>query len=465
MALDLSQAKCFPRRGIYYDRDFKKPSAFASSQILTMDDPHPARCSRSKTNNDQGKLVDGSQTKSPPAPWSLPVTEPLQSDRSKARISDQRQRSLSGILWQGHCRWMAYPRSYKDRGILQTDFPQKLKRAIANTLAQTAVKLGFANPREVDFDSTVQEANISYPSDVSLMTKLAGISKKLIDYVKGRLPLQLTKGLNVDIKSIKKQARDYFFLARNKGIEVKREAFKNFHRFVKHNIRPIAHLCEEITKSQMAKLPWNIKRAYDQIKNDAWRYLLDVAHFTRTHTIKAGKMLSFHAKELACIKKGKIGKDMEFGRVFQIGRIKGNFLFVLESTSVFMNDKQSFIPLLREHAKLFGENILETAALDKGYWSTANRRELQRMEKSIEGLQKPMPIKDQSNMDMELQERLRDRRAGIEPLIGHAKHGGQLARSRMKSDRATLAAGYGSILGLNLRQLIRYQQEKIKLAS
>ena len=41
MALDLSQAKCFPRRGIYYDRDFKKPSAFASSQILTMDDPHP----------------------------------------------------------------------------------------------------------------------------------------------------------------------------------------------------------------------------------------------------------------------------------------------------------------------------------------------------------------------------------------------------------------------------------------
>ena len=62
-------------------------------------------------------------------------------------------------------------------------------------------------------------------------------------------------------------------------------------------------------------------------------------------------------------------------------------------------------------------------------------------------------------------EQLRDRRAGIEPLIGHTKHGGQLGRSRMKSDQATLAAGYGSVLGMNLRQLIRHQQGKIKNAA
>lgn len=32
--------------------------------------------------------------------------------------------------------------------------------------------------------------------------------------------------------------------------------------------------------------------------------------------------------------------------------------------------------------------------------------------------------------------------AGIEPLIGHTKHGGQLDRSRMKSDETTKSAGY-----------------------
>jgi len=59
---------------------------------------------------------------------------------------------------------------------------------LANTLAQAAVSLGFADPRHVDFDSTVQEANISYPSDAGLMNKLAGAGKKLLNYVTDHLP-------------------------------------------------------------------------------------------------------------------------------------------------------------------------------------------------------------------------------------------------------------------------------------
>ena len=36
-------------------------------------------------------------------------------------------------------------------------------------------------------------------------------------------------------------------------------------------------------------------------------------------------------------------------------------------------------------------------------------------------------------------------RSGIEPLIGHAKQGGQLGKSRMKKDESTLAAGYAAV--------------------
>ncbi len=56
--------------------------------------------------------------------------------------------------------------------------------------------------------------------------------------------------------------------------------------------------------------------------------------------------------------------------------------------------------------------------------------------------------------------RLSNRRAGIEPLIGHAKQGGQLGHSRRKSDETTLAAGYAAIGGFNLRQLSRHQLGK-----
>jgi hypothetical protein len=40
-------------------------------------------------------------------------------------------------------------------------------------------------------------------------------------------------------------------------------------------------------------------------------------------------------------------------------------------------------------------------------------------------------------------------------LIGHAKQGGQLGHSRMKHDETTLAVGYASMGGFNLRQLLR----------
>lgn len=87
--------------------------------------------------------------------------------------------------------------------------------------------------------------------------------------------------------------------------------------------------------SKRSRIRWN-KTICRRPPNSWKRHVGDVGHFTRSHTIKAGKILSFHAKELACINKGKLGKDKEFGRVFQLGRVGGNFRIVLKSTSVIM---------------------------------------------------------------------------------------------------------------------------------
>lgn len=337
------------------------------------------------------------------------------------------------------------------------------QRTLVSELVKAAVNLGFADPSKVDFDSTVQEAGVAYPSDARLMTKLAEIGKRFTDYLKEKFVDLTPAGLAVDIKAIKAKAREYFFLAKNKPIEVKREVFKNLHKLVKSQMRPVIQACETIA-FENSKLPWNIQRAFETLKEDAWRYLLDVGHFTRTHTIKAGKILSFHARELACINKGKLGKDKEFGRVFQLGRLGGNFMFVLESTSVMMSDKKSFIPLLREHQAIFGKGVLDSVATDQGYWTLQNKQALMDLGVTTAGFAKPGKLQKET-IDLDLKEHLHNRRAGIEPLIGHIKRGGQLGKSRMKSDAATLAAGYGSVLGFNLRQMIRHQQGKIKAAA
>ena len=340
------------------------------------------------------------------------------------------------------------------------------QRAIANVVAKHAVLLGFADPSETDFDSTAQEANITYPTDAKLMPQLASLGKKVIDYLRKKTRGILPKDLKVDLKAIKAKACAYFFLPKTSPIEKRRSVFVELHRIVKQQMRSVVEVCVSLGTRHLNQMPWNIRRAADQIRAEAWRYLLDVAHFTRTHTMKVGKCLSFHAKAVACIKKGKVGKDKEFGRVFQLGRIKGNFMLVMESTSLRMDDKQSFIPLLTEHATLFGEGTLKSVTGDKGYYSAKNQQAVTNRKIIENGLQRPNNIKNRSGMpNEESQMKLRDRRAGIEPLISHAKHGGQLGRSRMKSDAATLAAGYGSVSGLNLRQLIRHQGGKVKSAA
>ncbi|MEI8135682.1 MAG: transposase, partial [bacterium] len=298
------------------------------------------------------------------------------------------------------------------------------QRNIANSFAQVAVKLGFADPCKTDFDSTVQEGTVYYPRDPSGLTPFWTRRWRIRagDYLKKHTRGLLPDDIAVDMKTIKEYARSYFFLPKNVDIERRRAVFRDLLTMAKQQMRPIVDICNALDSARIARLPWNIRRAFDQIKDQAWRYLLDVGHFTRTHTIKAGKILSLHASAVACIKKGKVGKPNEFGRVFQLGRIAGNFLFVLESTSLRMSDKHSLIPMLDEHQKLFGEGELNSISADKGYWSSKNLKAAAERKVDNIGLQAPSNIKNKKFLPTkEIQDELRDRRAGIEPLIGHVK--------------------------------------------
>jgi transposase, IS5 family len=174
------------------------------------------------------------------------------------------------------------------------------------------------------------------------------------------------------------------------------------------------------------------------------------------------KTLSFHAKAVSCFNKGKRAQGLHFGRVFQLGRMGGNFLLVGACPSLRMEDKASVRPLITEHQRLCGPDTLTSFGTDKGYDSGANCTYLQSMEGLEECcLQQPgLETSRLAESDMETLTRLANRRAGIEPWLGQAKQGGQLGQSRMKTDETTLAAGYGSIGGFNLRQLIRHLLSK-----
>jgi IS5 family transposase len=328
-------------------------------------------------------------------------------------------------------------------------------RAIGDYVLRVAHRFGFADASWMDVDSTVQEANIGYPADSVLMKKLCEKAHQVLAFLKEKKQSYVPQKLHIDIQRIRKAAHRYFFLAKTAPIEERRAIFARYHRLVKHELRPVIKLYESLSERRRQGLPWHIRRTLDQVRLSGWRYLLDVGHFVRTHTLKPGKCLAFHAAAVACIKKGKVGKPYEFGRVFQLGRIGGNFLIAFSCTDVRMQDKQSLLPAIREHRTLFGEDQLKQVGTDKGYYSASNIKAIEALAINADGVQRPTNIKQRP--PPEVIEAFKRRRAGIEPLIQHAKAFG-LGRSRMKSDETVLASGYRAVMGFNLHQLMRHMQ-------
>ena len=85
------------------------------------------------------------------------------------------------------------------------------QRQMANVVAVWATELGFADPSAMDIDSTVQEANIAYPSDAHLMVKMTLLVHKVWTYMKQNISFFADFIPCVDVKAVKAKARAYLF--------------------------------------------------------------------------------------------------------------------------------------------------------------------------------------------------------------------------------------------------------------
>jgi|SoiMetStandDraft_2_1073263.scaffolds.fasta_scaffold16874_3 transposase, IS5 family len=331
------------------------------------------------------------------------------------------------------------------------------QRQMANVVAVWATELGFADPSAMDIDSTVQAANIAYPSDAHLMVKMVLLVNKVWTYMKQNIAFFTDFLPEVDVKAVKAKARAYLFRDRQDAEQAKTLLQALWHEAFTQ-ISHVRKYFDVLLDYDRHRMPWNIRRALDQVNAHCPNLFLHVASFLCRGVVVPDKALSFHARAVCCFNKGKAAHRLEFGRAFQLGRIGGNFLVVGACTSIRMEDKAAVRPMIEAHQGLFGQGVLQSFGTDKGYYSQANHDYLCAVTGLKEfGLQQPgLDMESLPEREAAVRARLADRRAGIEPLIGHAKQGGQLGQSRMKTDNTTLAAGYSAVGGFNLRQLLRH---------
>lgn len=245
-------------------------------------------------------------------------------------------------------------------------------------------------------DSTVQEKNVTYPTDAKLHKKIIG---KVLKIVK-ELNLPMRQSYTFVLKGI---YRDQRFRNHPKN---RRKAIKADKR-----LRTIAgRLVRELERN----LGQN--RQHDELLSIFKKILLQRRNSSH-------KIYSIHEPEVQCISKGKEQKKYEFGNKVSIIRSATG---VILGASSFRNeyDGHTIQKSLEQVRRLTGKSIRRLAG-DRGY----------RGRKEIDGTQILIPNAPRAKdtyYQRKKKHKLFCKRAGIEPTIGHLKADYRLGRNFIK---------------------------------
>lgn len=247
----------------------------------------------------------------------------------------------------------------------------------------------------VSVDTTVQEKNITYPTDDKLYKKIIKKCWTIADKESIDLRQSYTR-------SVKKLSCLQRFKTRKNGSKQARKANKKIQIIAGRLVREIAR-----------KLP--LERL--------GTYLPMLKLFQRVLTQKRAdtdKIYSLHEPNVKCYSKGKEHKKFEFGSKASvlIDQASGIILGALNFTQS-LHDSKTLPEVLEQYERLNGQEAKEVF-VDRGYKGI----------KQYKASKIYVPIPDKNITKNQRQKH--SRRAAIEPVIGHLKQDYRLCRNYLK---------------------------------
>ena len=281
------------------------------------------------------------------------------------------------------------------------EFRKRIGTEGAELILQESIRVNSDHDKDsMGFiDSTVQEKNVTFPTDAKLTKKVIRRCQKL----SGELDLPVRQSYKRVLKDL---YRDQRFRNHPKN---KKKALR-----ADKKVKTIAgRLLRELERNLTAK------GLYDD-------YAQDIALWWRVITQQKNdkdKVYSIHEPEVLCISKGKEHKKYEFGNKVSVVRTWGGLVIGVLS---FRNeyDGHTIDPALAQVERLTGRR-LKVLAGDRGYRG-------QKMSGTTKVVIPDTPKADDSCYKRRKKHNLFCKRAGIEPVIGHLKSDHRLGRNFYK---------------------------------
>jgi transposase, IS5 family len=152
-------------------------------------------------------------------------------------------------------------------------------------------------------------------------------------------------------------------------------------------------------------------------------------------TRSEGKILSLFEEHSAIIRKGKLDKPTEFGRLVRLDEVENGIISGYAIAVGNPADPQQWVPALEKHRQTFG-GPPQLVAADRGFWSSGNEKWA--LDLGIKQVVLPatgrLSEKRARHQKQPWFRRGQGWRAGIEPRISTLKHQFGMKRARYKGD-------------------------------
>jgi IS5 family transposase len=295
-------------------------------------------------------------------------------------------------------------------------FRKRIGEDGARRIFETSVELhgDDAKEREITVDTTVQEKNVTFPTDWKLMEKII----KNCWIIADREEVQLRRSFRRTLPKL-----------RMKRMKMAKKAKK------------LSTMAGALIRDLRRKLSRKALACHQE--------RLDL--FDRVRTQKRSdknKIYSLHEPDTLCISKGKAHKKYEFGRKASVAVTKTTGIIVgAMSFNENVYDGHT-LPNVLEQCWTITGTCPSVAICDRGYRGLKQVGDTQIL---IPGRPKK---KDTRYQRFKARQRFR-RRAAIEPVIGHLKHDHRMARSYLKGAVGDAINLFMAAAAFNFRKWMR----------
>ena len=347
-------------------------------------------------------------------------------------LSDEElvERWVENPYWQYFCGEQYFQTDFPIHPTSMTKWRNRLGENNLQKLLETTIETGFKTKtiqrkslKKVNVDTTVQEKNIAYPTDIRLYYRL-------IDYL-----VRLAKSQCIQLKQT--------YLRVGKRLLRRHSGYAHARQMKR-------------AKKVRKRMRTNLGRLHRDILRKASFELLSSKGFEELHALveralkqtrtSKNKLYSVHEPYVECISKGKAHKRYEFGcKVgFACTSVEG---FIISATAFHGNPYdghtlQKTLTLAEENIKNIGE--LQDVYADLGYRKHDYTGEAN---VSIVG-------RSRKNLSKS-QRKWYNRRSAIEPTIGHMKNDHRLNRNFLKGKIGDKINVILAACGYNLRCIYR----------